>query len=195
MAPFLMVFVSFAAICPAFAIGTTSNTTLGNAKQPQVINDASGQAFMEEITPTKPASKAPKRQLDLSNVGVQVDPSGKIIPLINKHEGILKPFYSRLQAYDEPAWNFLPPTVINPSGQVLNIYGQPIDAFGNPINQYGQPLNTWARLGVPFLGTTPPPLAPYVPFYGGSYPYWNTGTNLNFRIGRNLGPFAAPLLP
>lgn len=170
----LIIMISCAVILQAQAAGTTGRTTPSASIQPQVIKDASGQSFMEEITPSKPATKpTPKRQLDLSNVGVQVDPSGKIVPLINKSEGPVKPFYSRLQAYDEPAWNYLPPTVINPYGQVLNIYGQPIDAFGNPINQYGQPLNTWARLGIPFLGTTPPPFAPvpYVPFYGGAYPF------------------------
>jgi hypothetical protein len=194
------IIISFILAAPIPPARTASESI--PAPKPQVINDASGQTFMEETTPVKPSAKPSRiRQLDLGNVGVQVDPSGKIVPLINNQGGPVKPLYSHLEVYDEPAWNFIPPLPVNPYGRALNIYGQPIDAFGNAINQYGQPLNTWARLGIPFLGTTPPPVAPipYAPYYGGTYPYWNNGTNLNLNLGRNiglnLGSVGTPLVP
>ncbi len=153
----------------------------------QVIKDESGSVFMEEITPPTPAPKVKKVPLDLSNVGVQSDPSGKIVPLINKMDGPIMPLFSQTETYNEPAWNFMPPAMVSPYGQPLNIYGQPVNAFGQAVNQFGQPMNTWARLGIPGVGITPPQGMYPTPYFPSYYPGWNTGTNIDLSLGRNFG--------
>jgi len=48
----------------------------------QEIKTESGSMFMEEVPQKKKPKAAPRPNIDMSSVGVSVDPSGKIIPLL-----------------------------------------------------------------------------------------------------------------
>ncbi len=61
---------------PAFAAAPNSQKPVGEA-----FEDDSGNLFMEEVVDNKPKPKLPKIPIDLSRVGVSVDPHGNIVPI------------------------------------------------------------------------------------------------------------------
>jgi hypothetical protein len=136
----------------------------------QDIKDESGNMFMEETTPA-PRAKPPNIKIDLSNVGVPVDPKGHIVPLIDHDApGGVRQNFSNLEVYSEPAWNFLP-------APVYNAYGQPYNF--NPTRRYGAPYGM--PYGSPFGGGYGMPYgAPYYPYNN------NSGINLG-NLHLNFG--------
>lgn len=71
--------------------------------------------FMEETTP--PPSAAPPKNItiDLTNVGVPVDPKGHIVPMIDRDApGGVRQNFSNLEVYSEPPINFIPFSALPP---------------------------------------------------------------------------------
>lgn len=128
----------------------------------QTIKDAEGNMFMEETTAPTPRRKKPNVQIDLSNVGVQTDPNGKIIPLLAPGAPPVKPFTNSTQAYTE----YFVPT---PYGSV------PIIGPGFP---YAPPFapGLYPGFGLPFG-------APYGAPYGAPFGGYPGGVNLGLGIG------------
>ncbi len=125
--------------------------------------------FMEETTPTPQAPKPARIQMDLSNLGVPVDPKGHIVPIIDRDApGGVRQNYSNLEVYSEPAWNFLPAPVYNSYGQPMNFYPQ----ANYPMSPYGMPY------GMPYRSPYGTPLG--MPYGAPYYPYNNS-------VGINLG--------
>jgi hypothetical protein len=148
----------------------------------QDIKDDSGNMFMEETTPA-PRAKPPNIRIDLSNVGVPVDPKGHIVPLIDRDApGGVRQNFSNLEVYSEPAWNFLPAPVYNAYGQPYNFY--PTRRYGAP---YGMPY------GSPYAGGYGTPYgSPFGGGYGMPYgaPYYpnNNGGGINIgNLHLNVG--------
>ncbi|MBI2811229.1 MAG: hypothetical protein HYX67_10425 [Candidatus Melainabacteria bacterium] len=132
----------------------------------QDIKDASGGMFMEETTPTPPAAPKKNIPLDLSNVGVPVDPSGHIVPIIDRDApGGVRQNFSNLEVYSEPAYNFIP-------APVFNQYGQPYNFSGLPGVPYGGPFGYGGYGGFGGFGG-----------FGG-YPYGGGGIGVN--LGKNF---------
>lgn len=152
-----------------FQSGTAADTGSHSGMQ---ITDQNGDLFMEEDKSVEQPSKPkPKINVDLQNVGVQVDPSGQIIPLIQRDGGSVKPLYSNLQVYNEV---ILPPLIYPYPGTSYN----PLIPLAN---------NSWANQAIaPYWNNGQ--LSPYaVPFAYPSYgPYsGGVGVNLGLRLGRS----------
>lgn len=81
----------------------------------QDIKDGSGSMFMEETTPA-PSTPPPKNiTIDLTNVGVPVDPKGRIVPIIDRDApGGVRQNFSNLEVYSEPPINFIPYSALTP---------------------------------------------------------------------------------
>ena len=115
---------------------------------------------MEETTPAPPAAPKKNIPIDLSNVGVPVDPRGHIVPIIDRDApGGVRQNFSNLEVYSEPAINFVP---------AFGPYGQPYPGvpFGYGGAPYGAPLGPYGYGG-----------------FGSPYPY-NSGIGIN--LGRNF---------
>ncbi len=100
------------------------------------IKDESGNMFMEETTPTPPAAPKKNINLDLSNVGVPIDPKGHIVPIIDRDApGGVRQNFSNFESYSEPPINFI---------QIpgYNSFGQPFNAFAPPIMPLAPPPYT-----------------------------------------------------
>lgn len=67
----------------------------------QTIKDESGGIFMEETTEPRPKPKKPNVQINLQDVGVQVDAQGKIIPLLNPGAPPVQTMGSKTEAFTE----------------------------------------------------------------------------------------------
>jgi hypothetical protein len=164
-------------------------------KEQSIIRSSRNQIFMQEVNVQSQASP-PKPFIDLSSVGVQVDPHGNIVPLINQGGGPVKPLYSHTHAYEEMPVPTIQSTYNNPLGLPYNIYGQPA-----PVGTTFVPLTPGT---VPFISPSYNPyngvtsLNPYNPqqYYGYSpysfYPGRNVGLNLSalgyYRPGYYPGP-------
>lgn len=117
--------------CAGFSwLATTCGVTLA-----ETIKDEQGNIFMEETTQPQPKPRSHPRNLnlDLQNVGVQVDPNGNIIPLINQGAPPVQVQESRTEAYSEV---YVP----TPYGSVP-IYGPGFPPYGpmfGPV--YGAPI-------------------------------------------------------
>lgn len=134
---------------------------------PMVIKGSDGSMFMEEVAPPpsqKKAPEKPKPAIDLSTLGVPVDPQGRIVPLIDPSSPVQQQ-YSRTSAYNEPWYNFMPQQYVNPYGYRFNALGQTVDAFGRPVTATGQALypnnmNPSLNAYLPPVGVRPSWLAP-----------------------------------
>jgi hypothetical protein len=120
----------------------------------QTIKDETGSIFMEETTKPQPQPKKPNGQINLQDVGVQVDSQGKIIPLLNPGAPPVQKMGSKTEAYTE----YFVPT---PYGSV------PIYGSGFP----------WTQPYVP--GFYPG----YYPGFGLPYGGYPGGTNIGIGIG------------
>lgn len=122
-----------------------ASTTRVSLAASQDIKDESGGMFMEETTPAPPATPKNNIPIDLSNVGVPVDPNGHIVPMIDRNNpGGVRQNFSNLEVYSEPAYNFLPAPVFNQFGQPYNFSGVP---YGVP---YGAPYGYGGFGGYPY---------------------------------------------
>lgn len=95
----------------ADGVTSTTATKQGDQSSGQVLDDANGNTFMEEIPSSRPKrQQRPQEKLvpDLSTVNVPVDPNGNIVPLINKSAGPVLPFYSQFETSVEPLCQFAP---------------------------------------------------------------------------------------
>lgn len=71
--------------------------------------DEKGGLFMEEVTPEKPKKPIPKVPIDLSRVGVSVDPSGHIVPIKDNFDDPwagsgVKPFQNTISNTFQPIY-------------------------------------------------------------------------------------------
>ena len=171
---------------------STARSDDGAGGPPRETIEGAGGTFMEEVTPDAPHRKG-HLPVDLSNVGVQVDRQGNIIPLRQPGRGLVQQQYnSGIQAYQE-----MPvPT--------SNIYGAPgttflpvapgtvpgIRSMNLPYGYYPAGVS---RLGGPAIGLSPYGLAPYgAPGYGLSpygiplYGYGSYSGYGGYRPGLNL---------
>jgi hypothetical protein len=119
-------------------------------------NPSRNSVFMQEVE-TPSAGKPRKAYVDLSNVGIQVDPSGNIIPTIDHSGGPVRPLGSNTQVYNEMPVPTITPTYDNP--------------FALPYTMDGQP----AAVGTAFVPMTPGS----VPFLQPSFNPYNGRTTLN----------------
>lgn len=149
----------------SFVLASTAQVSRAEG---QDIKSESGGMFMEETTPTPPVVPKKNIPIDLSNVGVPVDPSGHIVPMIDRNApGGVRQNYSNLEVYSEPAYNFIPAPLFNQFGQPYNFSGVPGVPYGGPYPYGG--FGGYRGYGG-FGG------------YGG-YPY-NSGIGIN--LGRNF---------
>jgi hypothetical protein len=126
------------------------------------IQGANG-TFMEEVTPDAPRQPKGSLPIDLSNVGVQVDKQGNIVPLRQTRPGLVQEQYnSGIQAYQEmpvPTYNGYGPggtgTAFTPvaPGTIPGIRSMNL-----PYGYY--PAGT-SRLGAPAIGLSPYGMTPY----------------------------------
>lgn len=104
----------------------------------QDIKDESGNTFMEETTPTPPPAASKPLTVDLSRVGVPVDPKGRIVPLIDRDApGGVRQNFSNLQIFSEPGISIVPSPYLAPG-----FAGYPPFATGSPfaaITPFGVP--------------------------------------------------------
>ncbi|HEY9868333.1 MAG TPA: hypothetical protein V6D08_04145 [Candidatus Obscuribacterales bacterium] len=124
-----------AAVCLSAAAAPPSAQTIDGGAG-QEIKDESGAIFMEEIKPPQEASArssgAPGQvPLDLSGLGVKIDASGKIVPLIQREGGPVMPQLSEMSVYNEPWWWFAPPMYyVGPFAELVDPLGRPFGAYG-----------------------------------------------------------------
>lgn len=153
-AAFALALPLLAAMCLASAAAPSSAQTIDGGAG-QEIKDESGAIFMEEIKASQKAGgrasgddRAPGPvPPDLSELGVKIDASGKIVPLIERQGGPVMPQLSEMSMYHEPWWWFAPP---------MNYVG-PFGELWRPCGAYG-PVWWW------------PPWA-YYPLPGAGMPY------------------------
>ncbi|MFA7336236.1 MAG: hypothetical protein WC028_05590 [Candidatus Obscuribacterales bacterium] len=151
-----------------------------------------GDMFMEEVTDpkTKPKPK-PTIPIDLSRVGVSVDPHGNIVPIKDSADDPwagsgVKPFVNQIENTFQPLpfYGFAGPT---PYGYGVPGYNMPgyvnpnlnYRALGNPGYGYGYPGYGYPQYGNPAYGYG-------YPGFGNSYgnPYYRPGISINFGGGR-----------
>jgi len=120
---------------------------------------------MQEVD-TNPKQKPRRAYVDLSNVGIQVDPSGNMIPTINHSGNSVRPLGSNTQVYNE-----MPVPTVN------STYDNP---FALPHTMDGQP----AAVGTTFVPVTPGT----VPFLQPSFNPYNGITTLNPYSARPYPP-------
>lgn len=175
----------------------------------QVIRDDTGGMFMEEVAEPKPKPRANRSSanpnglrkprggqdlpLDLSNVGVKVDPTGKIVPLLQNGtpSGSVQPFFSETTVTRESPYPYYygpnagagwgPPVVrYSPSPYGDRPIARPYyPGWGNGFNPYwnGPQPQGWQYV-------TPRGVSPvYTPY--GAVPY--TGTYFNNPFGQSAG--------
>lgn len=158
----------------------------------QEIKTSDGDLFMEEVPTKGPKQHAvPVRPLDLSQLGVPVTPSGRIVPLIQNEPGGVMPLGSNLSVYGEmPVWTpyggtqYLPTPYNAPNPYFPYGYGYGYPNNGIPGPPYYQPsYNGYA----PYNSYTP---------YNGYAPYAVRGLNLHFGRSNlylgSRGPYGYP---
>lgn len=141
----------------------------------QTINTESGSVFMEEVPQTK-KSAAPKRvPIDLSGLGIPVDPKGRIIPLISPESGPVMRNFSKLEL------EYTPPAVYVPMyspNLVPFAYGNQRTPWGSyPSTIYGNPLYGYfpVPLGIPQYFSSSSDAPP-----GSQLDYGNSGSYFNY---------------
>lgn len=180
-------------ISPHGAFGQTP--TADNSDPGQALVDDKGNIFMEEVDvpKKKPITKVP---IDLSRVGVSVDPHGNIVPLKDgandpwAGSGV-KPFYNNIEQTTElPYAGAFAPYYPGLNKTWNPNYGQNVMPYGSP---YGSPYGNPYGYGGPNYGS--PYGNPYNfannPFGFGGNPY---GYGIN-PYGINSSPYGLAGLP
>lgn len=187
-------------LCTSGVLGVFSVATAAPAiaAQPAAKDEGeaflgeNGDMFMEEVTDpkTKPKPK-PTIPIDLSRVGVSVDPHGHIVPIKDSADDPwagsgVKPFVNQIENTFQPLpfYGFAGPT---PYGYGVPGYNMPgyvnpnlnYRALGNPGYGYGYPGYGYPQYGNPAYGYG-------YPGFGNSYgnPYYRPGISINFGGGR-----------
>lgn len=142
-----------------------------SAQSQTKFTDQEDEPFMEETTPSQPADK-PKPKMntvDITNLGVQVDQNGRIVPLLNQNGGPVQQQGSSIEYSREfiytPQSTYYPGLVPVPAGRYYP-------------NGSGIPFGLYPGYGSPYG------------LYPGNYPYAPyaaPGVNLNLRLGRGGG--------
>jgi hypothetical protein len=137
------------------------------------IQGANG-TFMEEVTPEGPRQHKGRIPIDLSNVGVQVDKQGNIVPLRQTGQGPVQEQYnSGIQAYQEmpvPTYNGYGPAGAGTS--FIPVAPGTIPGIRSMNLPYGYYPAGASRLGAPAIGLSPYGMTPYgmtpygIPPYG-----------------------------
>jgi hypothetical protein len=140
------------------------NSSTSDSTSPPRSTDRNG-ILMQEVD-TTPKQKPRRAYVDLSNVGIQVDPSGNMIPTIDHSGNSVRPLGSNTHVYNE-----MPVPTIN------STYDNP---FALPYTMDGQP----AAVGTTFVPVTPGT----VPFLQPSFNPYNGITTLNPYSARPYVP-------
>jgi hypothetical protein len=170
------------------AQGLSGSAPAGNSEATGIgILDDKGDLFMEEVPDNKPRKPIQKVPIDLSRVGVSVDPRGQIVPLkdapTDSWAGTgVKPFQNEISNTFQPLF------------QYGNLFGSP----------YGYGPGYPGYSGYPYYGPGYPGYSGY-PYYGPGYPgysgypyygpgYWSQPA-LSFRIGKFQAAIGSVPLP
>jgi len=142
----------------------------GGVGNGQTIRSDSGAIFMEEaaalkrlpepagfespsaaLQPFVPTGQYGRPPVDPSNVGVPVDASGRIVPLIRKDSSAVMPLFSELTTGYEPIWSLVPVPFAYAYGLPLPVYGPGWGPFapGSPYLGWG---GGWPWSGQQFPG-------------------------------------------
>ncbi|MFA6210972.1 MAG: hypothetical protein WCT03_03970 [Candidatus Obscuribacterales bacterium] len=196
---FALCFLGLSAMSVAVIGAATLNAAPAFAAQPAVKDDGeaflgeNGDMFMEEVIDPKAKAKAkpkPTIPIDLSRVGVSVDPHGNIVPIKDSADDPwagsgVKPFMNQIESTFTPLpFNgFAGPT---PYGYGVPGYNMP--GYVNPNLNYralGYPNYGYPGYGYPGYG---------YPQYGNpyGYPNYRPGLSINFGGGRGGISFGNP---
>ena len=149
-----------------------------------------GDLFMEEVTDPKSKPKPkPTIPIDLSRVGVSVDPHGNIVPIKDAADDPwagsgVKPFVNQIESTFQP----LPFNgFAGPSPFGYGVPGYNMPGYANPNLNYralGYPNYGYPQYGYPGYGFGYPGYG--YPGYGNPYgnPYYRPGLSINFGGGR-----------
>ncbi len=156
------------------AQGDSSGSASGRDSEAVGILDDKGDLFMEEVPENKPRKPIRKVPIDLSRVGVSVDPHGQIVPLkdapTDSWAGTgVKPFQNEISNTFQPLF------------QYGNLFGSP----------YGYGPGYPGYSGYPYYGPGYPGYSGY-PYYGPGY--WSQPA-LSFRIGKFQAAIGSVPLP
>jgi hypothetical protein len=126
------------------------------------IQGANG-TFMEEVTPDSPQQHKGRVPIDLSNVGVQVDKQGNLVPLRQTGQGPVQQQYnSGIQAYQEipvPTYNGYGPAGAGTT--FIPVAPGTIPGIRSMNLPYGYYPAGQSRLGAPAIGLSPYGMNPY----------------------------------
>jgi hypothetical protein len=140
----------------------------------QTVEDSHAGIFMQEINDHQPA-KSRRAYVDLSRVGVPVDPSGKIIPVRDESGATVRENFSNTQAYQEMPVPTINATQDNPLALPFTMNGQraPVGTAFVPVTPSTVPIlqpsyNAYTGTGSlnPYSVNSYSPLRP-LPYYGG----------------------------
>lgn len=198
----------FLALTLTWAASALSLATIAPvmAAQPVAKDDGeaflgeNGDMFMEEVTDPKSKPKPkPTIPIDLSRVGVSVDPHGNIVPIKDSADDPwagsgVKPFVNQIENTFQPLpfYGFAGPT---PFGYGVPGYNMPgyvnpnlnYRALGNPGYGYGYPGYGYPGYGYGFpqYGFPGPGFGyPGYGYPGYGNPYYRPGISINFGGGR-----------
>lgn len=184
---FALLSLAFFVYCPAYADAIDPG-------KGQVIEDGSGNSFMEEVIDPNQKIKdeieneraKQNRSLDrhllnpdeLSNVNMQVTKSGQLIPLINRNAtGPVQENTSRMEVYNEtlPMIPIATPYGVmpyNPYSAAPSLPYNPYGGYGayNPYNAYQPYMPFTPMYANPFYARPFPNIYqpyPYTPYYNG----------------------------
>ena len=170
---------------PLFAYAQTNTVNTGNTGDStdsgQALVDDKGNIFMEEVDVPK-KKKIEKVPIDLSRVGVSVDPKGNIVPIKDGANDFwagsgVKPFYNKIEQSTELPYGLPGMFGYAPYYPGLNKTWNP----GGPGNFYGYPYNYGGLgYGLPYNFNT------YPYGYGQGYPYGNPYFNGNLFNNNGL---------
>jgi len=106
-----MLFI-FASGLPTFSASPVSQKA-NSRPLGEAIDDDNGNLFMEEVVDSKPKPKLPRVPIDLSRVGVSVDPHGNIVPIKDAPDDPwagsgVKPFVNEIDSSFQALPNIVP---------------------------------------------------------------------------------------
>lgn len=83
-------------------------SSTGKCQAQQMIDDSSGNAFMEEVMPAKPPKPKPvvKPGNALETLPVPVNPKGHIVPLLTPGGGPVMPFMNKIETGVQPIFGY-----------------------------------------------------------------------------------------
>lgn len=171
----------------------------------QVVEDNSGNVFMQEVIDLdkfqqeenehKKRSNLERRPLtneELRNVGMQITPSGSLIPLINRDAPPIREMGTRFTSSFEPLYPaYMVGPGLAPYGYPGGMpYGYPGRPYGYPGVPYGYPATPF---GMPGFGGYPMFGMPFGnPFFGSPFGYGFGQPWLPRMPGLTTAPYSVP---